>query len=90
MGRYMGGDIIYLSETLKPEDRFTIYLHEVVHYVHVKQGLVEIPGPAYAICWSEDEAWDISDEYSGVRHPGWFLSYPHCQKFYRYFLRPHR
>lgn len=81
-GYYDGSDTIYINISLKGKDLFDVLMHEGIHYVHVQHGIIEIPGYAEPICWSENEAWMLTGIYFGEDNSNWWRWYPHCWQFY--------
>ena len=81
-GYYDGSDTIYISSKLIGTDLFDVLIHEGIHYVHVQHGIVDLPGPAEKICWSENEAWRLTGLYWNEDNSNWWVSYPHCWQYY--------
>lgn len=81
-GYYEGGDTVFVSTNITPEEKMGTLIHEMVHYLHVQLGLVEVPGPAGLICKSEEEAWELEGIWSGTDNSGWWRPYTHCWKWY--------
>jgi hypothetical protein len=81
-GYYEGGDIIYINEKLSGNRLTDVLMHEGVHYVHVQIQMIEVPGPAIAVCWSENEAWTLTGLYWNEDNSRWWRAYPHCWEFY--------
>jgi hypothetical protein len=64
-------------------------IHEMIHYLHVQEGIINIPGYAPELCWSENEAFTLVDiwwEWIGKpekkRGPNWWKPYTHCWPYY--------
>ena len=87
-GWYDGGSAIFVNESLEGIDRASTIFHEMIHYIHKQQGLVEIPGPAEQVCWSENEAFKLEDiwltalGYPELARPDWWVGYSHCWPYY--------
>jgi len=81
-GFYDGSDTIYINSELEDDSLFDVLMHEGIHYVHVQHGIIPLPGPAKAICWSENEAWLLTGRYWKKDHSKWWRAYPHCWEFY--------
>lgn len=81
-GYYDGGDTVYVNRDLARNDRLTTLIHEMIHFVHVQQEMIPIPGPAVEVCWSENEAWLLEGIYSGKDNTNWWISYTHCWPYY--------
>ena len=82
MGYYEGGDIIYIRKGLSVRDTMEVLIHEQVHYLHDQLQMIEIPGPAKEVCWSENEAWTIEGLWSGDDNSKWWKQYPYCWEWY--------
>ncbi len=82
MGYYDGGDTIYVRKGLSVRDTMEVLIHEDVHYLHAQLQIVEIPGPAIEVCWSENEAWYIEGLWSGNDNSKWWRVYPYCWEWY--------
>lgn len=80
-GWYGGGDTVHVREGLPLEDRMATLIHEYVHYLHVQLDMLIVPGPAREICWSESEAWHITELVTGKDTSNWWRAYPHCWQF---------
>lgn len=88
-GTYQGGDTIYVSPNLGGLDRMSTLIHEMIHYLHHKNGVVNVPGTPRETCWSEAEAFRLVDswwELQGYpelkRGPEWWRAYWHCEPYY--------
>jgi hypothetical protein len=82
LGRYTGGDTIFIGLGNRGIVNYYTAIHEMIHYVHAKSGQVEIPGSHGEICWSESEAFALTGILTGRDNSNWWLSYNHCHKFY--------
>ena len=81
-GYYDGSDTIYINIKLEGTDLFDVLMHEGIHYVHVQLQMLEVPGPAIEICWSENEAWMLTGAYWNEDNSNWWRAYPHCWPYY--------
>jgi hypothetical protein len=88
-GYYDGSDTIYIRQGLMGMTRKEVLMHEMVHYLQVQKGGLEIPGYAEPICRAENEAFTVVDEWlidKGYRHmvvgPTWWRPYKHCYPWY--------
>lgn len=82
LGRYSGGDTIWINSDLTRTELFSTLMHEMIHYIHVHQGILEVPGPALEVCWSENEAWVLTGIYYNEDNSLWWQMYPHCWQYY--------
>ena len=82
MGYYDGGDTVYIRQGLSFDEQLEVLIHEDVHYLHAQLQIVEIPGPAIEVCWSENEAWYIEGLWSGTDNSKWWRQYPYCWEWY--------
>ena len=89
-GYYDGADTVFINAMLSPGvDRMSTLIHEMVHYIHAQTGALEIPGYPEEICWSEDEAFRLTDlwlDSQGYpelkRGDTWWHPYWHCHPYY--------
>jgi hypothetical protein len=61
----------------------------MIHYLHVVRNIIEVPGYAPEICWSENEAftltdmwWELIGQPERKRGPDWWKPYSHCWPYY--------
>ena len=88
-GRYPGGDSIIIQQGLTGGKRREVLIHETVHYVQAKVGGLIIPGPVKAICYAEEEAFGVVDDWLisinksyRTRGSDWWKPYPHCYQWF--------
>lgn len=88
-GWYGGGLKVYVNETLYGTQRRATIIHEMVHYLHAAQGIINVPGWSKEICWSENEAFTLVDKWwvsigwpEKQRGPYWWRPYTHCWPYY--------
>jgi hypothetical protein len=81
-GYYDGSDTVYVNSALGDHDTLATIIHEMIHYLHVQNKQIPIPGPAKLICWSENEAWTLEGLWSGTDNSYWWVAYPHCWRYY--------
>jgi hypothetical protein len=61
-GIYAGDNTVWLAKGLSREMRYTVLVHEMVHYLQTKVGGTNIPFHGkFTQCVSESEAFEISD-----------------------------
>lgn len=89
-GYYEGGDTVFVSSRLTGMQLKATVIHEMIHYLHVQEDLITVPGFAEPICWSENEAFTKVDnwlEQQGYgwmkRGPNWWEPYTHCWPYYQ-------
>lgn len=82
LGYYEGGNTIYINDTLQSTEKFEVLMHEGIHYVHVQLGIIEVPGPAQQVCWSENEAWTLTGSFYNEDNSNWWRAYPYCWQYY--------
>ena len=89
LGYYDGTDIVYVNRRLKGQRLNEVLMHEMIHYLQVQRGGLEVPGYAEPICNAEEEAfflvdmWLADHSYSDLmRGPEWWRPYYHCYAFY--------
>lgn len=82
LGWYDGSDTIHISVELRGVDLSEVLIHEGVHYVHVQHGIINIPGSAKEVCWSENEAWTLTGIFYNEDNSLWWRAYPHCWQYY--------
>lgn len=82
-GYYDGSDTVFINRDLKGREQMQTLIHEMVHYLHLRLGLLELPTTdALAVCTSEAEAWALEGVWSGDDNSNWWFAYPHCWEFY--------
>ena len=90
LGRYRGGDTVYISTKLSIVQRKATMYHEYIHYLQMHVGGIKVPGPAKSICKAEAEAFAETDKRwvrMGMpwkqRGPDWWRPYKHCHQWYK-------
>lgn len=88
LGRYAGGDTVYVNRTLSRLQTKATLHHEMIHYLQAVNGL-KVPGPAKEICQAEAEAFALTDKRwvrmgmpNKQRGPNWWRVYSHCHKWF--------
>lgn len=89
-GWYDGTDTVHVNWDLPPGvDRMSTIIHEMIHYLHVQSGLLELPAEIPEVCWSEETAFTLVDQWlisqgfpNEVRGPDWWRAYWHCEPYY--------
>jgi hypothetical protein len=81
-GYYEGGDTVVVSNAIPTGQVYGTLFHEYIHYLHVQLGMIEVPGYAEEICWSEDQAFRLEGIWSGDDNSTWWKVYPHCWPYY--------
>lgn len=81
-GYYDGSDTIFINDSLRGTELMEVLMHEGIHYVHVMHLFIPVPGPAEAVCWSENEAWTLTGIYYNEDNSNWWRAYPHCWPYY--------
>ncbi len=87
-GMYLGGNEVYMADTMKIEKRksqaYLVLVHEMHHYL--EQQVVQNPNSRTAVCLSEEQAFSIDGALArelGLpeldRSKTWLKSYGHCQ-----------
>lgn len=88
-GYYDAGDTIFINRQLrKGVDVRATLIHEMIHYIHVQNGTIPLPGPAKEVCWSENEAFTLVDLWlvtigrPDKQRGDWWGAYPYCWNYY--------
>jgi hypothetical protein len=81
-GYYEGGDVVFVNSRLVGGLMYGTLFHEYIHYLHVKLEMIEIPGYAEEVCWSEDQAFRLEGIWSGDDNSDWWKAYTHCWPYY--------
>ena len=82
LGYYLGEEFLYVSDALRGEEIIEIIMHEGIHYVHKQHQIINIPGYAKEVCWSENEAWGLTGIYFRDDNSKWWKAYPYCWQYY--------
>lgn len=90
LGYYNGTDTVYINRRLRGQQLNEVLMHEMVHYLQVQRGGLDVPGYSVDICRAEEEAFSITDQWlidhgyaDLIRGEEWWQPYRHCWKFYK-------
>ncbi len=90
LGYYDGSGTVFVNRRLKGQRLNAVLMHEMVHYLQVQAGGLEVPGYAKPICRAEEEAFGIVDEWlidhsyaDLIRGDEWWRPYSHCWEWYK-------